>query len=446
MEGSIFDFLSLASIFILVVINGFFVASEFALVSIRRSRVDELVSQKVRGAKAVTRAVKNLDHYIAGTQIGITLSSLALGWVGEPALVHLIEPWVLLLPLGSASAAVTHTIAICIAFTAITFLHVVLGELIPKSLALQKPERVSLLIGTPMAICVAFFRPLIWTLNGCGNFILRRMGMNPSSEAHSVHSVEELHILVRQSHAAGILDDLEREMLQRTFQFSELVARDIMIPRINVQMLNIANPVEESLSRISSSIHSKMPVYENTEDNIIGIVHVQDVFKRLRKTEPLESIRELMRPPLLVPESIHLDQLLTRFRDNRTHMAIVLDEYGSAAGLVTLEDLIEEVFGEIQDTLEAELPSISKMVDGKIQVRGDVGLHELRSYLGIDLEDPEVSTVAGYVMKQLGRVARLHDTVETPFGSIQVTNMARLRITEVIITPNIPLEDGDVEK
>lgn len=424
----------------LVFANGFFVAAEFALVSIRRTRVEELVAQGVRVAKVVQRAVHDLDRYIAGTQVGITLASLALGWIGEPALAHLIEPFFGWVPLG-ASKAVAHSIAITLAFATITFLHVVLGELVPKSLALQKPEQTSLWVARPMAFVVVLFQPLIWVLNGFGNMLLRWIGLQAAGEHHGVHSVEELQLLVGQSHEAGVLDDLERQMLQRTFRFSELVVSDVMIPRHDIVAFDVTTPTEELLDKVARSIHTRLPVYEDTIEHIIGFLHVHDLFKHTRQSLSTLDLRKLVRPSLFVPETIHLDALLEQFRQRHTQIAIVVDEHGGTAGLITLEDVIEEVFGELQDTLEAEQPNIQTMPDGRVLVRGDVHLHELNGRLGWNLPEDEADTIAGYVMACLGRTARVGDVVETPHGMIRVENMARLRITQVAFMPKLSETD-----
>ena len=425
---------NLALMLLLVLINGFFVASEFALVSIRRTRVDEMIGQGVRGARAVGKAIGDLDRYIAGTQVGITLASLALGWTAEPALVHLLQPIFSLLPISIPEPAI-HTAAIVLAFVVITFLHVVIGELIPKTLALQAPEKVSLVCSAPLTICIFLFRPLIWSLNGSGNWVLRRFGISANSHHQHIHSVEELDIIVQQSHEAGVFDDLEKRILQRAFSFSELVASEVMIPRIDLEMVDIDSPLDETLNFLAESIHTRYPVYERNEDNIIGIVMVRDVFNRLRKDPANLSIRKILRNPLFVPESIRLDDLLTRFRESRTHTALVVDEHGALAGLVSLKDLVEELFGEIPDVLEADQPNIRKLNDGRIVIRGDVALHEVSAATDIDLVDDEVDTIAGYTLKQLGRIAKVGDSIDTPVGKIIVTDVTQMRIVQVTLLP-----------
>ncbi|MEO6811898.1 MAG: hemolysin family protein [Isosphaeraceae bacterium] len=435
MPGLPDEFWSLGAVALLVFCNGFFVATEFALVSVRRTRIDELVAKGVSGATAVQRAIHQLDRYIAGTQVGITLASLALGWIGEPAIAHFIEPIVLWVHAG-ASQSLIHGIAIPIAFVFITILHVVLGELVPKSLALQMPERVCLVVGRPMWLIVVFLQPLIWSLNGIGNLLLRAIGMQPAGEYHGVHSVDELEILVRQSHKAGVLDDLERQILQHTFRFSERTVSQVMVPRSDIKALDLSQPVETLLADAAESNHSRLPAFEGGLDNIVGIIYVLDLFRALQQKQGLTHLRDLCRPALLVPEGVHIDVLLDLFRQRRTQLAVVVNEYGSTSGLITFEDIIEEVTGEVQDTLEAGDPPIEAAENGQALLRGDVRLDELNDYFGWNVRDDSIDTIAGFVMNRLGRVATVGDLVEVPECELRVIQMNNVRITRVLVVPH----------
>lgn len=420
----------------LVFANGFFVAAEFALVSIRRSRVEQLIAEGSKTAKVILLEIKDLDRYIAGTQVGITIASLGLGWIGESTMEKLIEPLLNWLP-GNASDQLAHIIAGSIAFIVITVMHVVLGELVPKSVALQRPEQTSLWVARPMMVVVKLFQPLIWGMNGLGNLILRSLGFHPAGEHHGVHSVEELEILVRQSHEAGIIDDLEEQLLQRSFRFASNSVSDVMIPRPDIVGLDLSQPLEKLLDRAAATIHSRLPLFERSLDNVVGIVYVHELFRFARQGKGTIDLRAMARPPLMVPEACKLDALLLQFQHHHTQIAMVIDEFGGTAGLITLEDLIEEVFGEIHDTLEAEQPGIQRLSDGRVQVRGDTRLDELKEEIGWELHDDDAETIAGVVMNRLGRIARVGDSVETPFGHVQVTNMARLRITQVTLRPRV---------
>ncbi|MFN8391667.1 MAG: hemolysin family protein [Bdellovibrionota bacterium] len=426
-------------ILFLVGLNAFFVATEFALVSIRRSRVQELLSQGKTGAKYVDRAIHNLDQYIAGTQVGITLASLALGWLGEPVVAQTVQNLIHHFPSLSVSPNVLHGASFGVAFLTITMLHVVLGELVPKSLALQQPEKVSLAVSWPMSGIIILLRPLIWSLNGIGNFILRLLGIDRAGEHENVHSVEELEIIVNQSREAGMLDETETDVMQRSFRFSELTAKDVMVRRIDIVALDLEKPCDVLLDEAAATIHSRLPVFTDSLDKISGILFVHDVFRAYRRGAVPANLQELCRPVFVVPEGIHLDHLLEFFREQHTQIAIVVDEYGGTAGLVTFEDVVEEVTGPVEDELEAEEPSIKKLEDGRILLRGDVRLDEIQSELGWDLKEDtvHVDTIAGLVMNRLGRVARVDDTVQTPVGVLKVVEMARMRIMKVSLDPKV---------
>ncbi len=432
----------LATIVGLALANGFFVAAEFSLVSIRRSRVEELVAQGIGVARVVESAVNEIDRYIAGTQVGITLASLALGCFGEPALAHQLEPFFSSLP-GRTSSVTVHGVATTIALLIITVLHVVLGELVPKSVALQMPEKTAMFVARPMVLAVTIFQPLIWLLNGLGNSLLRLLRLQAAGEHPSVHSVEELQILVRQSHEAGVLADVEREMLQRTFRFPNLTAGDVMIHRLDIVALDIGSDLEELLDTAAHTIHTRLPVYEGTIDNVIGVLHTHDLFKKMRQPDTEIDIRKLVRPPLIVPKTTNLDVLLENFRQHHTQIAIIISEHGGTEGLITLEDVIEEVFGEFEDMLEAEQPDIQETEEGRIVVRGNVHLNEIEWRLGWQLREEGVDTVAGYVISRLGRTARLGDVIDTPYGTIRVENMARIRITQVSLHPKTSPKDAE---
>jgi putative hemolysin len=279
------------------------------------------------------------------------------------------------------------------------------------------------------------FTPFIWSMNALGNGILRLLHLPPPEEGQGAYSVEELHLLIVQSHKAGILEDIERQLMQRSVQFADLRVTDIMIPRVDMVALNIALPEDTLLDRAAQTIHTRLPVYEGTLDNILGILHLQDVFKHVRQPKEGWSLRQLVRPALFIPEVMPLDDLLHTFQQQHAQLALVVNEHGSLEGLVTLEDIVEELVGEIHDALEAAQPSIQYTSDGRVLVRGEVRLRELNERFGWNVQDEEVDTIAGYIMKRLGRVARVGDVIDTPYGTIRVENMAQVRITQVAIIP-----------
>jgi len=434
MDSLTWDLLKLLGVAALVLTNAFFVAAEFALVSVRRSRMEELVAAGQTSAKTVLAAMRDLGTYIAGAQVGITMASLGLGWVGEPVLAHMLmplfswtTPWV--------AEVTAHTIAVTLAFVLITFLHVVFGEQVPKVVAVQRGEATALWVMPLMKLTVTLMRPLVWVLNGFSNAVVRLLGLEPGGELHGVHSADELQILVRQSRQAGVIDELESRLVERAFRVPDLTARDVMVPRTDLLALDGRLPAEELLDRAARSGHQRLPVYDRTLDNIVGILHVQDVFRHLRQTKDPLDIRKLVRVPLFVPETVRLDDLLRNFQQHHSQIAVVTDEHGGVAGMVTLDDVVEEVFGEMQEAADTRQPGIQEMPDGRLLVRGDVRLRELNDRFGWDLEDEQADTIAGYVMNRLGRLARPGDSVETPQGTITVEKMTRLRILLVAILP-----------
>ena len=439
MEQSLFfDIVGLISIVLLVLANGFFVAAEFSLVSVRRTRIAELVARGEVAAETVQKAIQNPDRVIAATQLGITLSSLALGWVGEPALSHLIEPVVSLFP-SAVRAGISHSISAALAFTVITFLHVVVGELAPKSIALQDPERTALVVAGPTLWTERLFKPAIWALNGAGNALLRLVGVQPASGHQLVHSVEELKMLVTASAQGGAVQADESKMLHAVFDFGELVVRQVMIPRTEVLAVEADTPLPEIIALVSQSTYTKFPVYEDSLDQIIGIVHVKDLLDAMQSPDCQNCVaRNYVREPLFVPEALPVSSLLRRFRDNRQHIAIAMDEFGGTAGLVTLEDLLEEIVGEVSDPFDITAPEFQSLPDGSILIDGLTLVEDVNRHLGLDLNEPNYDTIAGYVLDKMGRIPKPNEAFEADGVRMRVEEMDGLRIAHVALTRLTP--------
>ncbi len=436
MESASSIFWGLLIVVALVVVNAFFVAAEYALVRVRRTRMEALAAQGSGLARVVLHGLDHLSRYIAGVQVGITLAGLASGRFGEPVLAALFDPlFAQLFPPSLLGTEVSTALATGLALLVISYLLVVLSELVPKAITLQYAEHVALIIAKPMHMAVVMFTPLIWSMNALGNGILRLLHLPPPEEGQGAYSVEELHLLIVQSHQAGILEDIERQLMQRSVQFADLRVTDVMIPRVDIVALDIALPEDTLLDRMAQTIHTRLPVYEGTLDNMIGILHLQDVFKHVRQPKAGQSLRQSVRPALFIPEVMPLDDLLRAFQQQHAQLALVVNEHGSLEGLVTLEDVVEELVGEIHDALEAAQPSIQHTPDGRVLVRGEVRLRELNERFGWNLQDEEVDTIAGHIMKRLERVARVGDVIDTPYGTIRVENMAQVRITQVAIIP-----------
>jgi len=425
------DLLGIAAIGVFVLANGFFVAAEFSLVSVRRTRIAELVARGQAGADAVQQAIENPDRVIAATQLGITLASLALGWIGEPALAGLFEPIIERLPETMQTEA-SHTITAAVAFSLITFLHVVVGELAPKSIALQNPERTSLFVAGPTLLTERIFKPAIWALNGTGNALLRLVGVNPASGHGLSHSIEELKMLMDASTQSGVVEKEENEMLHAVFDFGEMVVRQVMVPRTEVTAVEAGVTLNEIIALATQSTYTKFPVYEESLDQITGIVHVKDLLKAMQAPDCNGcTARTVMREPLFVPETLPVSTLLRLFRDNRQHIAIVLDEFGGTAGLVTLEDLMEEIVGEVSDLFDPVTAGIQVQPDGSVLIDGLTLIEDVNEELDLELVEEYYDTIAGYVMGRLGRIPRLGDAVEGDSVRLRVEEMDRLRVARV---------------
>lgn len=428
------DFVRLLMVLVLVMANGFFVAAEFSLVSVRKTRIAELAAHGNPAALWVQRAIENPDNVIAATQLGITLASLGLGWIGEPALSHFIQPVVELFP-ATVQSGISHSISAALAFAMITFLHVVAGELAPKSIALQDPERTSLVVGRPTVITEIVFKPFILILNGAGNMLLRLFGVQPASGHQLVHSVEELKMIVSASAEGGAVEEEESEMLHAIFDLSALPVRQVMIPRTEIVGVEADTTLDQVVDLSVENPYTKFPVFEDDLDQILGVVHVRDVMQALRDPERQNStVRHLSREPIYIPESISVNKLLREFRDRRQHIAIVLDEFGGTAGLVTLEDLLEEIVGEVSDPFDTEIPEMETLPDGSLLVDGLSLIAEVNQQLGLELDDPDYDTIAGYVLGRLGRIAKENDIVESDGVRLQVISMDGMRIERLSLT------------
>jgi putative hemolysin len=352
---TLLDSFSLFAVPLLVAMNGFFVAAEFALVTVRWTRVEELVEKGRFGALAVRAAVEKLDDAIAATQLGITFASLALGWVGEPALAHVFEPWFAAIP-GPWGVAVTHAAAVAVAFMLITFLHVVLGELAPKAIALERAEDVALIVAGPLLIFGRVFRPFIQIMNGAGNWVVRQLRLPPLSKTHGVHSVDELAMLVEETQEAGVLAAEEATFVRNVFELSDKHVRDIMVPREKVVTIPLNASEDEVLATARDTAHTRMPVWEGSPDNICGIVNTKDLF-HLFSLRGIVILMDAIYPPIYVKPENRVADLLRTFKREKRQMAVVRDDAEHFLGIVTLEDILEEIVGEIEDEHDFPRPA-----------------------------------------------------------------------------------------
>ena len=343
----VFDLLQIGLVFVLVAMNGFFVAAEFSLVTVRWTRVEELVQQNRFGALSVREAIEKLDDSIAATQLGITFSSLALGYLGEPALAHLIEPLFRAIP-GGWSVALTHGAAVVLAFLMITFLHVVLGELAPKAVALERADDVAMVVAAPLLIFGRVFRPFIRTMNAAGNWVVRQLRLPPVTPGHSVHSPDEIDMLIEEGQEAGVIQPDEATYARNVFELSDRTVKDIMVPREKVVTVSVGANEEQILETSRETGHTRMPVWEVEPDNIVGIVNTKDLF-HIFSLRGLVILMDAMYPALYVSQDLTLGRMLTMFKREKRQMAVVRDAEGRYVGIVTLEDILEEIVGEIED-------------------------------------------------------------------------------------------------
>ncbi|MGR3776816.1 hemolysin family protein [Bacillus paramycoides] len=399
------DILKLLMVAILIALTGFFVAIEFAIIKVRSSRIDQLVIEKRRGALAAKKVTSNLDEYLSACQLGITITALGLGWLGEPTIKHLLEPLFFKMHLSSAIAS---TISFIIAFAVITFLHVVIGELAPKTFAIQKAEQVSLLLAQPLIYFYRVMYPFIWTLNGSARLVTGLFGLHPASEHEVAHSEEELRLILSESYESGEINQTEFKYVNNIFEFDNRVAKEIMVPRTEVVGLYEDEPFETHIKVIAQEKYTRYPVLGEDKDEIIGMVNVKDLFIRYMDGNRDEecSITPYTRPVIEVLENIPIHDLLLQMQRRRIPLAVLYDEYGGTAGIVTLEDILEEIVGEIRDEYdEDEAPPIEHISEVCKNVEGKVLISEVNDLFGIHLVADDVDTIGGWIMMQKQIVA-----------------------------------------
>ncbi len=418
--------------------NGLYVAAEFATVSARKTRISYLASQGNRFAQALMPIIqdsKMLDRYVAACQLGITISSLVLGAYGQNVIAsRLVQPLGHLLERIGVEMAVAQPIAVSISVTGVliflTFLQVIMGELFPKSVAVQYPETVALGVVMPIKWSLALFRPLIWLFNGSGMLLLRLLGQSMDS-SQQAHSPEEIELLVTESHEVGLLDDRERQMLRNAFRLRDLTARQIMLHRTKLVAASVNSTVYDIIYKAMESGLSRIPLYRESIDDIIGFVHVKDLFRLYIHEE--EDIQKVIRQVIYLPESLPAADIWDKFNQGHHYLAIVFDEYGGTSGIITFEDLIEEIFGELQDEFDDEMALIARDKEGRIYLRGDLLVSDVNEYLELDLPTEAADTLSGLVISKLGRPPEVGDTVAVGAMAIRIEAMEDLGVSELSI-------------
>ncbi|WP_338865093.1 hemolysin family protein [Myxococcus stipitatus] len=429
-------FLGLA--ILLVFANGFFVATEFAIVKIRATRLQSLVDEGQPGAAQALRMVEKLDAYLSATQFGITLASLGLGWLGEPAFAKLLEPVLTKLVPEGGSTTLAHTASVVIGFSIITFLHIVLGELAPKSLAIQRAEATTLAVALPMRAFYFLFYPAIVLLNGLAAWVLRVFGLQSVGEAHEAHSEDELRVILHSSAQAGAITTARAELLERALEMAQKTARQVMVPRNQVKFLDVEEPLEKCIADARAAGHTWLPVCRGNLDEVEGVVNAKDLFFLLSRGE-LRSLAQVQRPVLFIPENATLEQLLAEFRRRRRQTALVVDEHGGTSGLVTIADVVAEVVGDVAE-LGRRVEEVRSLPGGRFELPGTAQLDDLEERLDVtfDLdedEEGEVTTIAGYLMAKLGRVPEKGDSLKLDMWRIQVEEVDGPRVVRVTVEP-----------
>jgi len=395
--------------FFLVALNGFFVAAEFAIVKVRASQIEIKAKSGSRVANIAKYITQHLDGYLAATQLGITLASLGLGWVGESVMHGIVHD--LLINFNLPDVYIT-SISTFIAFLFITVMHIVFGELAPKSIAIQRPVATTLFIAFPLQGFYWLFRPFIWVLNGFANMILKLFGISSIGGHESVHSTEELYYLLDQGKESGALDTNEHELIKNVFDFNERVVKNIMVPRTKISGIELSTPKQEVIETIIAEGYSRLPVYDDIIDKIIGIVHAKDILPLLAGDKEW-ALSDIIRKPYFVPETKKINDLLSELQQKRIQIAIVIDEFGGTAGMVTLEDIVEEIVGEIQDEYDEEKPTVEKISETEFIINAYATVYDVNEHLPHDLpEDEDFDTVGGLVSHAFGRIPEVGDSEE----------------------------------
>jgi CBS domain containing-hemolysin-like protein len=416
----------------LVVLNGFFVAAEFAFVRVRSTSVDSLVEEGRSGAELLQVELRNLDDYLAVTQLGITIASLGLGWVGEPAVAALIEP-----VLGSIlPEGLLHLAAFAIGFGTITFLHVVFGELAPKTIAIARAEQISLFVAPPMRFFYYVFLPGLVVFNGTANAFTRLLGIPPASETEETLEEEEIRMVLSHSGREGHIDKAEVEMIEQVFELDDTVLREVMVPRPDVVSVPTDLPVADLRRVIIDEGHTRYPVLEADGDQVVGFVDVKDVLRAGESDDPADApAGDLARELPVVPETGQIDDLLAEFQREHVQMAAVIDEWGSFEGIVTVEDLVEQIVGDLRDDfdVDAREPSIEAREDGSYAVDGNVTVAAVNEELDADIEIEDFGTIGGLVLDRLGRAPAVGDRVEADGYAFEVVRVEGARVSEVVV-------------
>ncbi|NMD72013.1 HlyC/CorC family transporter [Bacillus sp. DNRA2] len=427
------DILNLVLIAILIALTAFFVASEFAIIRIRSSRIDQLIEEGNKNAIVTKKIITNLDEYLSACQLGITVTALGLGWLGEPTVEHLISP---LLQGINIPNSITHVVALVIAFSVVTFLHVVVGELAPKTLAIQKAEFVSLAAARPLILFYKVMYPFIWALNGAARVTTRMFGLKQVSEHELAHTEEELRIILSESYKSGEINQSEFKYVNKIFEFDNRIAKEIMVPRTEIISLSKDDTLETFLKIAQIEKFTRYPIIDGDKDHIIGMVNIKEIMTDIITNQSIanRTLASYIRPIIRVIDSIPIHDLLVKMQKDRIHLAILMDEYGGTSGLVTVEDILEEIVGEIRDEFDMdEVPMVQKLNDDHYVVDAKVLVSEVNDLLGLDIDDEDVDTIGGWILTE-NYEAKEGDSVKFEQYSFKIKEMEEHHIKYVEIS------------
>lgn len=429
MDSDIQSVMMLFVALFLVLLNGFFVLSEFAIVKVRKSKLEEFVKQKRRGASLALKISNSLDTYLSATQLGITFSSLALGWIGEPALARLIESNFTFL---ANNPVLLHTVSFVIAFSIVTLLHVVFGEIVPKSIAIAKAEVMVLFVARPLYLFWLIFYPFIRFFDILAAFVLKTLGVRPATEHELAHSEEELRIIVNESFKGGYIDSIESEIIKNAVNFSETVAKEIMTPRKDMVCINSEKSLEENLKRVMTTRYTRYPYCHGGKDNITGMVHTRDLLNSALDKKTID-ITKFVRPIIMVPENTSISMILTRMNKSRIHIALVVDEYGGTSGLITMDDILEEIIGETTDEHDLKQETIKRIDEDSYELDGMVNIEKVEELLDISFDEDELSvTIGGRITSLIGRIPNVGELIEDESCSYQILEINNNRVKKIL--------------
>lgn len=431
MDETLWTILKLVGVAVLVLLNGFFVAAEFALVKVREARLVNLARDGRFGAAVGLHLLRNINAFLSAAQLGITMTSLGLGWIGEPTVGRLVEP--VFLTLGIESSTVAHSFSFALAFGIITFLHIVVGEQAPKVLAIQKAEATTLWIAWPLRIFYVLVFPAIWVLNTASLGLLKLVGLKPSSEHEAAHTADELRDLLKESSATKQLTKVAGSLLLNALDLRRRKARQVMLHRTKIVFLSTRRRIEENLRVARQSGHSRFPLCDGSIDQIVGMVHLKDLMWLVQDKAAQASINSIKRDVLFVPETMPLERLLNLFLTRRVHLAILVDEYGTIVGMVTLENILEEIVGDIQDEFDQEALMFQKLSDTEYRLNGELPLHELEELLEIQLSAEDVTTVGGYLVQEFGHFPQNGETFHAGQYDFTVLRTTGRQILQVAV-------------